>query len=133
MTAIIATAFPSSRGAAYKACELIIAKGPQTAEQLFAAIDFGPRGAKQPKITAAIQAGWIVQTPAGALDVTDSVRAHFASLAPKEKTRGQVAGPTYRGDIFASQGLSPQHIPNRRGPRADAPALYDAGHSFRRG
>lgn len=35
---------------------------------------------------------------------------------------GVPTAPAYRGNVFASQGLSKQYIPNRRGPRADVPA-----------
>ncbi|WP_323142749.1 hypothetical protein [Massilia phyllosphaerae] len=122
MTAMIATAFPSSRGAAYKACELIINQGPKTVEQLLVAVDFGAHGTQQAKITAAIQAGWLHETPAGTIDVTESVREHFAGLAPKEKYAGQITPPQYRPDIFRSQGLSKRYIPNSRGTRADVPA-----------
>jgi len=120
MTAI-ATAFPSSRGAAYKACELIITEGPKTVEQLFVAIDFGARGTQKAKIHNAIEAGWMYETPAGTIDVTESVRAHFAHQAPKEKYVGQVAPPAYRGNAFGP-ALNKKHIPNRRGLRADVPA-----------
>jgi len=122
MTAMIATAFPSSRGAAYKACELIITQGPMTVEQLLAAIDFGVHGTQKAKITAAIQAGWIYETTASTIDVTESVREHFAALAPKEKYAGEMTPPAYRPNIFASQGLSKRYIPDRRGLRADVPA-----------
>jgi len=123
MTAIISTAFPSRSGAAYKACELIIARGPQTIEQLFVAVDFGAHSTQKPKIRAAIQANWLYETPAGTIDVTESVRQHFAEMAPKRKQvlTGKVVEPQYRGD-WRKGTLSQKHIPNRRGPRADVPA-----------
>lgn len=121
MTAMIATAFPSSRGAAYKACELIITQGPKTVEQLLVAVDFGAHGTQKAKITAAIQAGWIYETSAGTIDVTEPVREHFAGLAPKEKYAGQITPPQYRGNVFGP-ALSKRYIPDRRGPRADVPA-----------
>jgi len=123
MTAMISAAFPSRRGAAYKACELLTAQGPRTVEQLLVAIDFGSKGTQKTKLLAAIDAGWIYETPAGMVDVTEPVKQHFAALAPKEKSAaaGQVVEPQYRGDWRGST-LSRQHIPNRRGPRADVPA-----------
>ena len=121
MTAIIATAFASNRGAAYKACELIIARGPQTIEQLMVAIDFGAHGTRKAKIRAAIQAGWMCETGAGTIDVTDSVRQHFAALEPKERPLGQITPTQYRGD-WRKGSLSAKNIPSRHGlrPASDA-------------
>jgi len=121
MTAMISTAFPSSRGAAGRACELIIARSPQTVEQLLVAVDFGAHGTQKAKIRDAILAGWLVETPTGTLDVTEPVRQHFAIPAPKEKYIGQIVEPKFRGDWRAGT-LSAKNIPNRRGlrPASDA-------------
>jgi hypothetical protein len=101
---------------------LILASGPRTVEQLFVEIDFGAHGTQKPKIREAIHAGWIYETPAGMIDVTEPVREHFAQPAPKEKYIGQITPAQYRPSVFASDRISPKNIPNRRGPRADVPA-----------
>jgi hypothetical protein len=129
----ISIAFPTTRSAIYKAIQLIIASGPRTTERLLAEIDFGAHGTQRPKIREAIQAGWIYETTAGTIDVTESTREHFAEPEPTEKYIGQITPAQYRPSVFASPGISKKNIPNRRGPRADALAIYDENPTFHRG
>lgn len=123
---------PKSSMAIYKAAALINSAGPHQVVKLFASIDFGPNSARKGKLTYAHEIEWLRTTPDGLIDITESTRLYFASLQPKEKFVGEKAAPQYRGDWRAGS-LSRQHIPNRRGPRADAPAIYGANPTFHRG
>jgi hypothetical protein len=123
---------PKKSTAIYKAAELINTSGPRPLDELVVLVDFGPKHTRKGKLVHAYDIGWLRETPAGTIDITESTRAHFAEQAPKEKFVGQVAAPAYRGNVFGKP-LSRHHIPNRRGPRADAPALYGAGTTFHRG
>jgi hypothetical protein len=112
------TLFPSPRSAAGKAIALIIASGPRTTERLFVEVDFGAHGTKLKKLRDAILDGWLCETPAGAIDVTEASREHF-SPKPKEQYIGQITPAQYRGNWRAGV-LSKLNIPDRRG-RRDVP------------
>jgi hypothetical protein len=106
--------------AIYKAAALINSSGPHQLIELFTSIDFGPPKNRQEKLDHAYDIDWLRQTPDGRLDVTEKARQYFADQEPKTQYIGQIAAPQYRGD-WRTGSLSKQHIPNRRGPRADAP------------
>jgi len=113
---------PNTGSAIYKAAAHLEHSGPISSESLFAVVDFGPATGRQMKLNRAYELGWLQQTPAGTIDLTEGARQHFASKRPKEKYVGQVVPPQYRPDFRASLGLSPKNIPSRRGMRDDIPA-----------
>lgn len=112
---------PNIGSAIYKAAAYIEHSGPLVSESLFAAIDFGPVAGRQVKLNRAYELGWLHQTPAGTIDLTESARQYFASKRPKDKYIGQIVPAQYRPNVFASQGLSKKNIPSRRGMRDDIP------------
>lgn len=124
---------PLSRSAVYKAAELIIATGPRTLEALFVAVDFGVKSSRAEKLRLAFEANWLRQGEDGQIDVTDFARNHIAAQAPKKQYVGQITPAQCRPNIYASQGLSKKHIPNRRGQRNDIPAwsVKPDGHSIK--
>lgn len=124
---------PRIDSAIYKAAVHIRANGPQSLEALFTAVDFGAKGERTGKLNYAFEIGWLEETPEDSIGLTDFAREHFESKPPKAKYVGEEAPAPYRVDIFASKGLSPRFIPNRRGPRADAPPAYGDKPSFHRG
>jgi hypothetical protein len=118
-------AVPIKSSAIYKAADLIIGAGPRSMEVLQAEIDFGPKHARRGKLEHAISIGWLCETPAGTIDVTEKTRQHFAEQERSSKPIGRITPAQYRPSVFASPGLSKTNIPNRRGlrPAADmAPA-----------
>jgi len=110
---------PSTSSAAYKAAALIDACGPQSVVGLFAAVDFGVENARQEKLDRAMDIGWLTTTPAGSIDLTEATRKHFERPSAYV---GQITPAQYRGNVFASSGLSKKYIPSRRGQRNDIPA-----------
>jgi len=124
---------PRIVSAIYKAAEHIRAHGPQSVAGLFAAVDFGPRRDRVGKLKTAFETGWLVKTPEDLIVLTEFARQHFESKRPQEKYVGQITPAKCQVDIFASPGLSPRFIPNRRGPRVDAPPAYGDKPSFKRG
>jgi hypothetical protein len=124
---------PRIVSAIYKAAEYIRDNGPQSVEALFAAVDFGARGDRTGKLNYSFETGWLEKTPMNSIGLTNFAREHFEDKRPKKKYVGQVTPAKYQADIFASPGLSPRFIPNRRGPRADAPPAYGDKPSFHRG
>lgn len=130
MTAM--TIVPKKGTAIYKAADLINSSGPHQMVELFASIDFGPAAARKEKLNYAYEIGWLRTTPEGMVDVAESTKRHFAAQESKKKFIGEKAAPQYRGD-WRVGSLSRQHIPDRRGPRADAPAIYGANPTFHRG
>lgn len=124
---------PRTDSAIYKAAEYIRANGPQSTQALFTAVDFGAKGSRTGKLNYAFETGWLEETPMNSIGLTDFAREHFEGKRPDKKYVGQVTPEKYQVDIFASPGLSPRFIPNRRGPRADAPPAYGDKPSFHRG
>lgn len=112
---------PFKSSAIYKAAELIITAGPRSMEVLQAEIDMGPKHARQKKLDHAFDIGWLCETPARTIDVTEKTRQHFAEQESGSKPIGQITPAQYRPNVFASQGLSKKNIPNRRGMRLDIP------------
>jgi len=124
---------PNTGSAIYKAAAHLEHSGPISSESLFAVVDFGPVAGRQVKLNRAYELGWLQQTPAGTIDLTEGARQHFASKRPKEKYVGQIVPAQYRGNVFASPGLSKKNIPSRRGQRDDIPAwsVKPDGHSIK--
>lgn len=113
---------PSILSAIYSAAVHIKQVGPLTSDALFAAVDFGFGSEARKKLNHAFDIGWLRQAPDGKIELTESSRQHFA---PKQTTTpyvGQKAAPAYRGNVFATPGLSKKYLPNSRGPRDDVPA-----------
>jgi hypothetical protein len=113
---------PSIVSAIYSAAAYINQVGPLTPDALFAAVDFGFGGSAKTKLRYAFEIEWLQQTGEGMIDLTESSRQHFAPKRPSEPYVGQKAAPAYRGNVFASAGLSSKYLPNSRGTRADVPA-----------
>jgi hypothetical protein len=124
---------PNKSSAAYKAAQLICASGPRSMEVLLTEVDFGPKKERHGKFAHAFSIGWLCETPAGTIDVTEKTRQHFAEQEPSAKPIGQITPAQYRPSVFASPGLSKKNIPNRRGPRADALDIYGENPTFHRG
>lgn len=123
---------PSALAAIHKAAKLIISLGPQTRRQLFTTIDFGAQHTHEEKLKDAFERGWLYETPAGTIDVTESTRKHFADQQSKEKYVGQVAPPAWRPNLMTGT-LNPKYHTNSRGPRDDAPEWSRrAAPNFRR-
>jgi hypothetical protein len=114
-------AIPIKSSAIYKAAELINTAGPRSMEVLQAEIDCGPKKGRQEKFAHAFSIGWLCETPAGTIDVTEKTRQYFSELEPSAKPIGQITPAQYRPSVFVSQGLSKKNIPNRRGTRLDIP------------
>jgi hypothetical protein len=125
-------AIPSPSSAIYRAALLIDKEGPQPLETLCKEVQLGSEESRQKKLDRAYEVDWLRKTAAGWIDITEFTKRYFERRRPKEE-EGTPTLPAYRGDIFKSPGLSPKYIPNRRGPRADAPAIYGANPTFHRG
>lgn len=113
---------PNKSATIYAAASMLHKRGPMTRDQLFAAMDFGPKGGREEKLRQAFDFDWLRETPAGQIEVTEFAGRHFDCNKPRAALAGEPTAPAYRGNVFASPGLSKQYIPNRRGPRADVPA-----------
>jgi hypothetical protein len=113
---------PIKSSAIYKAAALIQQRGPLSMEVLQAEIDFGPKHTRKGKLDHAFDIGWLCETSAGTIGVTEKTRQHFADLEPSAKPIGQITPAQYRPSVFASPVLSKRYIPNRKGPRRDVPA-----------
>lgn len=123
---------PNASSAIYKAAALIDAQGDKTATELFVAVDFGVASDRVSKLQRAFDIGWLCETPAGTVDLTESTKRHFDRQRPSDYV-GQITPATYRPNVFASPGLSKRFIPSRQGTRADALVAYDDNHTFHRG
>jgi hypothetical protein len=112
---------PIKSSAIYKAAELINSAGPRSKEVLLTEIDFGPKKERHGKFEHAFSIGWLCETPAGTIDVTEKSRKFFAYAEPNGEPIGEIKPaptlPQYRGDWRGSQGISKKNIPNRRGLR----------------
>jgi hypothetical protein len=119
-------AIPIKSSAVYKAASLIQQRGPMSLEVLQAEIDFGPKKTRQGKLVQAFSIGWLCETPAGTIDVTEKTRQHFADQEPGSKPIGQITPAQYRPNVFASQGISKKNRPNRHGLRhaSDLPPVW---------
>ena len=124
---------PYIKSAIYLAAEHLELSGPLSRDTLFAAVDFGPAAGRMEKLNHAYEIGWLWQTPAGSIDLTETTRKHFVDKRPKEKYIGQIVPAQYRPNVFASPGLSKKNIPSRRGMRNDIPAwsVKPDGHSIK--
>jgi hypothetical protein len=110
------TGIPQRASAAYKAGEYLHKNGPQTEEELFAAVKFGTRpGDRARRLQDAIIDGWLTTTPNGLVALTDAARDHFAK--PKSRYVGKVALPR-QIDVMNR----PPYVPPKRVIRDDVPA-----------
>jgi hypothetical protein len=102
--------------AAYKVGEYLHKNGPQTEEQLFAAVRFGTRqGDRARRLQDAIIDGWLTTTPSGLINLTDAARKHF-----------EQAKPPYVGKVAEPRSINmmerPAWVPPKRIVRDDVPA-----------
>jgi len=132
MTTIFIQVTPGKSASIYEAASIINKAGPMQRAELFAAMDFGPTESRERKLRDAFQSDWLRETPSGHIELTEYSNRHFERQKPRVPYVGQMAPPAYRGNVFGKP-LSRQHIPNRRGPRADAPAIYGDKANFYRG
>lgn len=119
----------------YLAGQYLHKHGPIPKEELFAAVSFGQQPSKrQDVLDRAMQAGWLIETSDGKVACSADARQWYDSLEakPGNQPAGEPVQPQFRGD-WRTSTLSRQHIPNRRGPRADAPLLYADKPNFHRG
>lgn len=122
MPAILIQVTPNKSATIYAAASMLHKRGEtMTRADLFATIDFGPANNRDNKLQQAFDTNWL-QEADGKIGLTDYSQRHFDCRKVKAANDGVPTAPAYRGNVFASQGLSKQYIPNRRGPRADVPA-----------
>ncbi|MFC5548167.1 hypothetical protein [Massilia aerilata] len=113
---------PSILSAIYSAAVHIKEVGPLTVEALFAAVDFGSGSAPKSRLKYAFEINWLHQTQDGKIDLTESTKQHFAPKHQSAPYVGQKAPAAYRGNIYATNGLSAKYRLNSRGTRDDIPA-----------
>lgn len=124
----------ASRGtAAYAAGEYLYKHGAQTAQGLFAAIDFTRKSTPpEEALQRALSYGWLLDRD-GKIDISPFARAHFDKLAGVEVIRpaGQIAALRESVNVFTRPPLSKKNMPNSRGIRQDIPAWsVRSGQSF---
>jgi hypothetical protein len=131
-TAALIQNTPSKSAAIYEAALVLEKAGPMLRLELFAAMDFGPSNSRERKLREAFETDWLRETPSGHIELTEYSRRHLELQKPKTKYVGEITPPAYRGNVFGKP-LDRKHIPNRLGPRADAPAIYGVDTRFHRG
>jgi hypothetical protein len=120
MTTILIQSTPGKLAAIYEAAALIKEKGPMRRLELFAAMDFGPERTRELKLREAFQTSWLREASSGHIELTEYSQQHFDRQKSASTYVGEVTPPQYRGN-WRTGTLSRQHIPNRRGTRADVP------------
>lgn len=113
---------PSRVSAIYAAAAHINRVGPVSAEALAAAVDFGLKAQCRKKLNYAFEINWLRQTSDGKIELTESTKQHFVPKQPTTPYVGQKAPAAYRGNIYATDGLSAKYRLNSRGMRDDIPA-----------
>ena len=116
----------------YLAGEYLYKYGSSTEVELFLAVNFGKsKYEREVALQGAIRGGWLMETERGKIACSPAATDYYDELSdkPKEEYVGQIA-PAPQRNVFAGSGLSKKYIPNRRGPRADAPSLYGDKPSF---
>lgn len=113
---------PRVLSAIYIAAVHIKKVGPLSAEDLFAAVDFGQGSDARRRLNYALEINWLRKTVDGKIELTESSRQHLAPKLPGAPYVGQKAPAAYRGNVFATEGLSAKYRLNSRGTRDDVPA-----------
>jgi len=113
---------PSIISAIYAAASHINQAGPLSMDELFAAVDFGSGSAPKSRLNHAFDINWLRKTADGKIELTESSKQHFAPKKPSRPYVGQQAPAAYRGNVFATNGLSAKYRLNSRGTRDDIPA-----------
>lgn len=113
---------PSILSAIYSAAAHIKQVGPLSVDELFAVIDFGSGSAPKSRLNYAFEINWLCQTQDGKIELTECSKQHFAPKTPSVPYVGQKAPAAYRGNIYATDGLSAKYRLNSRGTRDDIPA-----------
>jgi hypothetical protein len=108
---------PSKSAAIYTAALIIDKRGAMPRDELFARMDFGPAVTREKKLQQAFDTDWLGETQTGFISLTDYSKRILDRDKPKEEYVGQITPTTYRPNVFASPGLSAQHIPKRGGLR----------------
>ena len=115
---------PNKSATIYAAASMLHKRGPMTRDQLFAAMDFGPKGGREEKLRQAFDFDWLRETPAGQIEVTEFAGRHFDCNKPRAALAGEPTAPAYRGN-WRSKPLDPKRIPNRHGLRPANDAAPD--------
>jgi hypothetical protein len=116
---------PPPNAAYYKAGEYIYREGPKTENELIDAGVFGVPLKARENLRRSLEVGWLVST-GGVVTCCKSAQEHYASrfgTGPRslpDQPKGQVVPPRFV-DLLYGPPLSRKYIPNRRGPRIDAP------------
>lgn len=113
---------PRILSAIYIAAVHIKKVGPLSVEDLFAAVDFGLGSDAKRRLTYALEIDWLRRTVDGKIDLTENSRRHLTQKLPGTPYVGQKAPAAYRGNIYATDGLSAKYRTNSRGTRDDIPA-----------
>jgi len=112
---------PSILSAIYSAALHIKKVGPLSMDELFAVVDFGSGSAPKSRLNYAFEIDWLRQAQDGKIELTERSKQHFAPKTMTAPYVGEKAPTAYRGNVFATSGLSKKYLPNSRGTRDDVP------------
>jgi hypothetical protein len=119
---------PKPDTASYRAAAHLYTVGPLTPAELFEAIACGDKpSSRLLMLESATRTNWLIEV-AGKIAISETARAHFASLDAEEKPtpkwQGVAATPRPQPvSVYDRPALSRKYMPSTKGNRDDVPAF----------